>query len=159
MFDTLGDLASSVVDSVSSHLVDAGEKAAKGAASALGNRLLEWVKAKLDDPVESGALEKLEAEPQSEGARQMFKGALLGRLEKDQTLAAELTALLKELGASGVPKSVLQTGPNLSQTDGQEADEEHQREANVEGPEGDTQQALIPDCLGEEPALNDQQQP
>ena len=99
MFETLGDLALSAVVSVSTHLAEAGDKAAKGAAGAVGDRLLKWFKAKLDDPVERGALEKMEADPWSQGARKMLEGALQERLEKDQALVAELTALLKELGA------------------------------------------------------------
>ena len=99
MFETLGDMAATAVGSLVEQFGGAGEKLAENAAKAAGGRLLDWFKGKLTDPADSGVLEKLEADPQSEGAQRMLEGALLARLEKDESLASEVTALLRELGA------------------------------------------------------------
>lgn len=46
---------------------------------------------------------------------------------------------LEEFGGAGVPHAVFNAGPGLQQADGQQADEDHEREADVHGPEAESQ--------------------
>ena len=99
MLETLNELAAAAVSALSGRLAEAGKSVANEAAKAAGNRLLTWFKGKLTDDADRGALERLQANPQSQGAQKMLEGALLDRLENDKPMAEELTALLRELGA------------------------------------------------------------
>lgn len=58
-----------------------GEKAAGGAATAAGAKLIEWLKTKLAGPSEQELLDKLNANPSSQGTIRALDGALLSHLE------------------------------------------------------------------------------
>ena len=52
---------------------------------------------------------------------------------------------LEELRAAGVPESVLDTGLGLQQPDRQKAQQDHECEPDVDGPEGEREPAGTPE--------------
>jgi len=106
----LAALASSATGVVGACLLDAGKGALADAMKSAGSKLTEWFKAKLTDPADAGALAKFQANPESQGAKQMLQGAILGRLEQDAGLVQELADLLKQAGDHSVDQTMTQTG-------------------------------------------------
>lgn len=94
----IGVLASTALASVQGYLGSKATAFADEAAKAVGGKVLSWLRTKLSDPAERGALDSLVANPQSAGAQKMVEGALLSRLEADKSLAEDLTRLLEAAG-------------------------------------------------------------
>ena len=92
------ELASQAVGLFGDSLVDAGKSAVNDAAKAAGGKISDWLKAKLANTPDAGALAKFEANPRSAGAQRRLEGALLERLEQDASLVQELATLLAEAG-------------------------------------------------------------
>jgi hypothetical protein len=87
----LGTLTTSAVAAAAAHL---GEKAADGAATSIGGKVVDWLKEKFAGTTDAVALEKLAENPESVGAWRMMEGAILYQLERDGVLAQSLASLL-----------------------------------------------------------------
>jgi hypothetical protein len=94
MFD-FGILSGAAIAAAVAHF---SGKAADGAASSLGGKVVDWIKHKLTDPAERGALDKLAAEPASDGARRTLEGMIFNRLQSNSDLALGLADLLRQGG-------------------------------------------------------------
>ena len=51
---------------------------------------------------------------------------------------------VEKLRGAGIPRAILDRRPRLHQSDGQHADQHHQRQADVDGPEGKPQRTVFP---------------
>jgi len=103
-------LASTAVGLLGDSLLDAGKNVVSDAAKAAGGKVSEWLKGKLAGNPDAGALAKFEENPQSQGAKRRLEGALLERLEQDETLVQELGKLLAEAGDHSVNQTLEQIG-------------------------------------------------
>lgn len=75
-----------------------GKKVGDGVASSLGGKIVDWLRSRLNAPLETAALDKLQENPSSAGAQRVLEGVLLSRLETDPALAQSLYSLLKAAG-------------------------------------------------------------
>ena len=68
-------------------------------------------------------------------------------------------ARLEERRRARVPQAMLHTGPGLQQPDRQEAEQHHQGQANIDGPEGKGQYWRLPDAVGSQPFETEEHEP
>lgn len=92
----LGGLSTETIAAAAQYLA---EKAAGAAANAAGSRLFEWLKSKLIKPPEQEFLDKLKANPSSQGAIRSLDGALLSHLEAHPDHVVELRRILADFPA------------------------------------------------------------
>lgn len=111
MFDP-ASLAAAALVIATTYLAKTGKKVADETADLIGNKIVEWIKSKLDGGMGAEAVAKIAENPESKSARMVLEGSLLERLEGDEALAAELAALLKEAEQAGysIKQELHQTG-------------------------------------------------
>jgi hypothetical protein len=88
------DLVALTTSAVAAAAAHFGEKAADGAATNVGAKVVDWLKKRFAGTSDMAALEKLAESPESVGARRMMEGAILYRLEQDGVLVQSLASLL-----------------------------------------------------------------
>ena len=101
------ELASQAVENLAAYLGDVAKTVADKTSTAMGKKIAAWLKSKFKSPFETGALEKLEQSPQSEGNKRTMEGVLLSHLENNPSLIEELRKLVGETGATD--NSITQT--------------------------------------------------
>jgi hypothetical protein len=103
MFD-MSSLSETAIIEAAKHL---GERAAGGAAFSFGAKVFDWIMEHLTGTAEKAAVEKLEKNPDSLGARRALEGLLLSRMKQQPDLAQNLATLFQESG-----KTLTITGDN-----------------------------------------------
>ena len=112
----LGQLASQAVDYLAAYFSDVAKTVADKTSTVMGKGIAVWLKSKFKSPFETGALEKLEQSPQSEGNKKTVEGVLLSHLEDNPSLVEELRKLVGETGSTdnSVTQTITKTGDKNS---------------------------------------------
>ena len=100
-------LAAGAVGFAAAYLGKIAKRVADDSADLAAKKIAAWIKGKLG---EEEAVAKLEAAPESEGARLMVQGALMARLEAEPALAEELADLLEQAERAGTAQKMAQSG-------------------------------------------------
>ena len=114
----ISDLTSQAVEYLTAYFSNVAKTVADKTSMAMGKKIAAWLKSKFKSPFETGALEKLEQSPQSEGNKRTVEGVLLSYLEDNPSLVEELRKLVGEMGSTdnSITQTSTQTGPGNSST-------------------------------------------
>ncbi len=114
----ISDLTSQAVEYLTAYFSNVAKTVADKTSMAMGKKIAAWLKSKFKSPFETGALEKLEQSPQSEGNKKTVEGVLLSHLEDNPSLVEELRKLVGETGATNnsITQTNIQTGDGNSST-------------------------------------------
>ena len=93
----LPTLASAAVSLLAEGAKTASEAMAHGAVGRIGEKMTDWIVAKLGNDEGKKAITKVKANPKSEAAKLQLQGQLLEQLESNPAIVKELRDLLRDL--------------------------------------------------------------